>query len=47
MTFHLVMLVKFVRDGKVVHPMLTKKKPGKKSAGKAKKPASKPKPKGK
>ncbi len=31
------------RDGKVVHPMLTNKKP----AGKAKKPASKPKPKGK
>ena len=39
------------RDGKVVHPMLTNKKPGKKlgkkPAGKAKKPASKPKPKGK
>ena len=34
------------RDGKVVHPMLIKKKPGKKPAGKAKKPASKPKPKG-
>ena len=31
------------RDGKVVHPMLTNKKP----VGKAKKPASKPKPKGK
>jgi len=31
------------RDGKVVHPMLTNKKPGKKLAGKAKKPASKPK----
>ena len=39
------------RDGKVVHPMLTNKKPGKKPtkkpAGKAKKPASNPKPKGK
>ena len=35
------------RDGKVVHPMLTNKKPRKKPTGKAKKPASKPKPKGK
>ncbi len=35
------------RDGKVVHPMLTNKKPGKKLVGKVKKPASKSKPKGK
>ena len=36
------------RDGKVVHPMLTKNKPGKKTGIKAgKKPASKPKRKGK